>query len=152
MRTTSLSFFALLFVFACNTPPADRASRTAAPSAGPVVISLATKPTGAFKFTVVPSSIGISITNHEQIEWTVSNTTDWPLANVQVGNFSSSSGKTDPFGNGGTFSFPTICAGCAISMPSGPAKSGSQDTYTYNVTGTLNNVPVSLDPRVIISQ
>jgi hypothetical protein len=155
MRRTSLRFFALLFVFACSPRAADHAVAPA-PSAGPVVISLATKPGGTFKFTVVPQSIEISITNQSQIEWIVSNNTDWPLTNVQVTNFQSPSGKTDPFGNGGTFSFPSVNAANSVSKPSGAAKSGSQETYTYIVTGTItvngNPVPVSLDPRVIISQ
>jgi hypothetical protein len=151
MRKTSLSLFALLFVFACSPRPADH---TAAPSAGQVVISLVAKAGGTFGFTVAPPSISISIRNQDQIEWKVSDNTDWPLTDVQITKFQGDHGKTDPFGDGGTFSIPSVSAGHSVSKPSGPAKPGSQDSYTYIVTGTLtvngNPTPVTLDPRLVV--
>jgi hypothetical protein len=115
------------------------------------VISLTTKPTGVFKFTVAPPSISISISRHDQFEWRVTNTTDFTLTDVQITKFRGDTGKTDPFNNGGTFSFPSVCAGCTVNTASGTAKPDSQDTYSYIVTGILNSVPISLDPRVIIT-
>jgi len=150
MRRTSLSLLALLLVFACSCRPADHAV-SPGPSAGSVVISLTTKPTGVFKFTVAPPSITISISRHDQFEWTVRNTTDFLLTDVQITKFKGDTGKTDPFVNGDTFSFPSVSAGSSANLASGPAKPDSQDTYSYIVTGILNSVPISLDPRVIIT-
>jgi hypothetical protein len=118
------------------------------------VISLVAKAGGTFGFTVAPPSISISIRNQDQIEWKVSNNTDWPLTDVQITKFQGDHGKTDPFGNGGTFRIPSVNAGNSVSKPSGPAKPDSQDSYTYTVTGTLtvngNPMAVTLDPRVVV--
>ncbi|HTG13834.1 MAG TPA: hypothetical protein VK747_01055 [Blastocatellia bacterium] len=149
MRRTSLSLLALLLVFACSCRPADHAV-SPGPSAGPVVISLTTKPTGVFKFTVAPPSISISISRHDQIEWRVTNTTDFTLTDVHITLLKGDTGKTDPFNNGGTFNVPSVCAGCTVNTPSGTAKPDSQDSYNYIVTGILNSVPISLDPRLVV--
>ena len=154
MRRTSLGFFALLFVFACSRPATVAPAPTA--SFKQVVISLATKPGGKQHFTVTPDRVTISIRNGDQVEWIVSDNTDLDLTNVQITKFlGEKTGKTDPFGNGGTFTFPQVSAHSNSEQPSGAAKP-DYDEYTYIVTGTImvngNPVQVTLDPRVIISQ
>jgi hypothetical protein len=158
MRRTSLGFFALLFVFACSPRPADHTTVAPAPGASfkQVVISLATKTNGTRFFTVVPDRVSISVQNGEQIDWIINNATDFVLTNIRITKFlGEKTGKTDPFGNGGTFSFPTVSAHSNSEQPSGAAKP-DYDEYTYIVTGTImvngNPVQVTLDPRVIISQ
>ena len=158
MKRTSRSLFALLFVFACSPRPADHATVVPGPTASfkQVVISLATKAGGTRFFTVVPDRVTISVRNGDQVDWIVSDNTDLGLTNVQITKFlGETTGKTDPFGNGGTFTFPTVSAHSNSEQPSGAAKP-DYDTYTYIVTGTItvggNQVQVTLDPRVIISQ
>lgn len=158
MRRTSLRFLALLFVFACSPRPADHAL---APAPGistkQVVISLIKKADGKYYFTVNPEQVSISLKNGEQIEWIVNDATDLNLTNVQITKFLGQVTKnTDPFGNGGTFSFLSVSANSVSEQPSGAAKPGSYDTYPYIVIGTItvngNPVQVTLDPRVIISE
>jgi hypothetical protein len=158
MRRISLSFLALLFVFACSPRPADH-TVAPAPTASfkQVVISLATKTNGTYFFTVTPQQVAISVKAGEQIDWIISNATDLTLTNVQITKFlGEATGNTDPFGNGGTFSFSMVGATSNSDEHSGPAKPGSYDTYPYVVTGTVtvngNPVQVTLDPRVIISE
>jgi hypothetical protein len=156
MRRTSLSLFALLFVFACSRPD-DHATVAPAPTASfkQVVISLATKADGKQHLTVTPDRVTISLKNGEQVEWIVSDATDWNLTNVQITKFlGERTGKTDPFGNGGTFTFPSVSAHSVSEQPSGAGQPDSYDTYTYVVTGTLTvngtQVPVTLDPRLVV--
>jgi hypothetical protein len=158
MRRTSLGFFALLFVFACSRS-ADRATVAPGPTASfkQVVISLATKADGKQYLTVTPDRVTISLKNGEQVQWIVSDATDWNLTNVQITKFlGERTGKTDPFGNGGTFTFPSVSAHSVSEQPSGAGQPDSYDTYNYIVTGIItvngSQVPVTLDPRVIISE
>ena len=169
MKKASLSLLAvtLIFLFSCSPRPTVNGNGNgntnptiSGGTAGtvPVVINLGTKPgTETYTFTVTPASAPISITNADQILWIINDSTDLGLTNVQITKFKGrSTGKTDPFGNGGTFTFPSVSAHSAPDKSSGRATPGSADWYDYEVVGTITvngkPVEVKLDPRVVISE
>ena len=163
MKKAPLSLLAvtLIFLFACSPKPTYNGNANP-PVAGttaasiPVVINLGTKPgSDVYCFTATPESVTISIKNADQILWIINDSTDLGLTDVKITKFKGQrTGNTDPFGNGGTFTFPEVSAHSAPDKPSGRV-AGAEDTYTYEVVGTIivegRPVTVKLDPRVVIS-
>lgn len=161
MKKAPISLLAvtLIFLFACSPKPTGNGNPPVAGSTAasvPVVINLGTKPgSEVYSFTATPDSVTISIKNADQILWIINDSTDLGLTDVKITKFKGlRTGDTDPFGNGGTFTFPSVSAHSAPDKPSGKAV-GAEDTYTYEVVGTImvdgKPVTVKLDPRVVIS-
>lgn len=160
MKKPSLSLLAIaatvVLASACTYSRAA-SGISAAGTSIPVVITLGVKPgTDTHCFSVAPATVKLSLKDGDTILWIVSDPTDLGLTDVQITKFrGQKTGKTDPFGNGGTFSFSTVAPQSAPSKPSGRAVAGSEDTYDYEVVGTIvvNGKPVTvkLDPRVVIS-
>ena len=173
MNRTFLLALTLVFAFACSPQPGPNNNGTAnsnstangnhagdgiavEAASKPVVITVGTKPsTDTYYLSVAPDTVYLSASQAEQIEWIVSN--PFPnvnLSNVQIGKFKGGiTPNTDPFGNGGTFTFSYVAPQAAAHKLSGTtAKYG---TYTYEVTGTAtigDGAPKTLkmDPRVVV--
>lgn len=171
MKRIFLSLFALTlaFGFACNPQPAsngnaNRSISTAVAPAHiiPVVITLGTKPlnTKTYYLSIAPDSVTLSVTNGDQIQWIVSNPfKGLTLSKLQITNFKGTVyGGTDPFNNGGQFSFGLVTSQSASDTQSGVGIKGSgYDAYTYDVRGKLTledgkQVDVVIEPQVIINE
>ncbi|HSO74016.1 MAG TPA: hypothetical protein VLU47_04195 [Blastocatellia bacterium] len=160
MKKPSLSLLAIAAIVVLASACTDqRAANSVSPGGTsiPVVITLGFKPgTDTYCFSVAPATVTLSRRNGDTILWIVSDPTDLGLTDVQITKFrGEKTGKTDPFGNGGTFTFPSVSPHSAPSKPSGQPVAGSEDAYEYEVVGTIvvngRPVTVKLDPRVVIS-
>ena len=160
MKKPSFSLLAIAATVVLASACTDQRAASSISAGGtsvPVVITLGFKPgSDTYCFSVAPDTVTLSLKNGDQILWVVSDPTELRLMDVQITKFrGEKTGKTDPFGNGGTFSFPSVPPRSAPSKPSGQAVAGSEDSYEYEVVGTIEvkgkPVKVRLDPRVVIS-
>lgn len=122
----------------------------------PVTINLAYKRNSdIYHFEVTPPSVTIA-SGTQQIQWIISNNSDYVLSDVKVYNFKGQkTGNTDPFRNGGAFGYNAI-AGRNVDASKLSGTSDTIDTFEYEVTGILtmgdgSKVTIKLDPRVVIS-
>ena len=172
MNRTFLLALTLVFAVACNPQPtpnsngkgngnatanSNRADETLVVGIGkPVVVTVGTKPnTDTYYLSVAPASVYLSAERAEQIEWVISNPfPDVNVSNLQIGNFKGGViPNTDPFGNGGTFTFSYIAPQAAAHKMSGT--SDKYGTYTYEVSamatiGTGPPIKLSMDPHVVV--
>jgi len=168
MNRTFLLALTLVFAFACGPQPAPNTNEkgnsnsdegiAAGPVTIPVVITVGTKTNSDTYFlSVAPYSVTLSASNGDQIQWIISNPfKDVNLSNIQIGKFTYKGGptpNTDPFGNGGTFTFPYVAPQTTALKFSGT--SNRYGTYDYEVSGTatINEGPpktLKMDPRVVV--
>lgn len=148
--------------FACGPQPTgnNNANGNRALTSGgatySVGINLALK-SGADKyhFEVAPEEVLLKA-DLDQVQWVVTNFTDLELSDVTIDHFKGrATGSTDPFQNGGKFTYPVVIAhSTAGSQKTGT--SGIVDYFDYQISAKLTlkdgtKVSVTLDPRVIIS-
>lgn len=150
--------------FACSPQPAinktDAIGNRALAAGGTtysVGINLALKSgsTDTYHFEVAPEDTLLKA-DTDQAQWVVTNFTDLALSDVVIDHFKGQkTGNTDPFKNGGKFTYPVVNA----HSTEGSLKSGTSaivDTFDYQVSATLTlkdgkKVPVTLDPRIVVS-
>lgn len=121
-----------------------------------VAINLALKPgTDTYHFEVAPEEVRLKA-DADQVQWVVTNFTDLVLSDVTIDHFKGrATGGADPFRNGGKFSYAAVRA----HSTEGGLKTGTArvpDTYDYQISATLTlkdgrKVPVTLDPRIVVS-
>jgi hypothetical protein len=121
-----------------------------------VGINLALKPgKDTYHFEVAPEEVILKV-DADQVQWVVTNYTDLTLSDVSIDHFKGrSTGNTDPFRNGGRFSYPAVNAHSSV----GSEKTGISsilDIFDYEISGTLtlkdgSKVTVKLDPRIVVS-
>ncbi|MEK6302969.1 MAG: hypothetical protein AABO41_19840 [Acidobacteriota bacterium] len=179
MNRTFLLALTLVFAFACGPQPAPNSNgkgnsnSTANGNRGDdgiaaesgnklVVITVGTKPPdGKYYLSVAPDIVTLSVSEGNQIEWVVSNPfPDVILSNIQIGKFTYVGGpnpNTDPFGNGGGFTFAFVAPASTAQQQSGRPGPGKDKygIYDYMVTGTATigtGAPIALtmDPRVVV--
>jgi len=164
MKKTLFGLLAITaaFSFACGPQPTGNnnanANRTsvAAGTTHTVGINLVLKPgTDTYHFEVAPEEVRLKA-DADQVQWVVTNFTDLALSDVTIDHFKGrTSGNTDPFKNGGKFMYAAVHA----RSTDGGLKTGTStivDIFDYQISATLTlkdgkKVPVTLDPRVIIS-
>ena len=152
---------AVAFSFACDPKPTGNNNANGnrplvAGTTYTVGINLALKPgTDTYHFEVAPEEIRLKA-DADQVQWVVTNFTDLNLSDVTIDHFKGrASGNTDPFKNGGKFTYPTVMA----HSTEGGQKTGTSaivDIFDYQISGTLTlkdgkKVPVNLDPRIVVS-
>jgi len=121
-----------------------------------VGINLALKPgKDTYHFEVAPEEVILKV-DADQVQWVVTNFTDLTLSDVSIDHFKGrSTGNTDPFRNGGRFSYAAVNAHSSV----GSEKTGISsilDIFDYEISGTLtlkdgSKVTVKLDPRIVVS-
>ena len=157
-----LLVIAVAFSFGCGPQPASNTNANAnrpldaAGTTYPVGINLALKPgTDTYHFEVAPEEV-ILKADADQVQWVVTNFTDLTLSDVTIDHFKGrASGNTDPFKNGGKFTYPSVSGHSTV----GAEKTGPSnivDTFDYQISATLTladgkKVPVMLDPRIVVS-
>ena len=162
-----LSALALMAASACQPVSQDNGNANSGnknysqgiavdPRMVPVAINLTYKrDSDIYHFDVSPPTVTINGTT-QQIQWIVSNTSDLDLTDVKIYNFKGEkTGNTDPFRNGGVFSYNTLSKR-SVNTSQLSGSSSAYDTYEYEVVGTLtlddgSKVTVKLDPKVVIS-
>jgi hypothetical protein len=161
MKKALFSLLALTVAlsFACAPQPTGNANRPLVVGGATytVGINLALKAgtTDTYHFEVAPEEVTLKA-GADQVQWVVTNFTDLELSDVTIDHFKGrASGNTDPFKNGGKFTYPSVPQHSA----QGDLRTGTSDifdTFDYQISGMLTlkdgkKVPVNLDPRVIIS-
>lgn len=168
MKRVFLFALALSLSISCSPKPATTGhgsgtgnSNQPVPAVGPnifpVVITLGTKPgSDIYYLSVAPAVVTLSVSNADQIQWIISNPfAGLNLSNIQVTKFKGGTPpNTDPFANGGTFTFGFVPQQATTNRLSGT--SSRYGIYDYEVVGTLTlqsgaTVSVKMDPRVIIT-
>ena len=143
MKRVVLLSIALVFAFACEKGE-DRITSTKE-----VQIIISDPTTGPLQVTADPDPA--TINRGEAVKWLLVYKSGPPLDGVVIDGFKTSSGATDPFGNGSRFTF-----GYAGSGPTGPSDSSPPPVkggdFKYNVTVTVaGSDPVKFDPRLIVN-
>jgi hypothetical protein len=143
MKRVLLLSIALVFAFACEKGD-DRVTATK-----DVQIIISDPTSGPLQVTADPDPAKID--RGEAVKWQIVYKAGPPLDGVVIDGFQTSSGVTDPFGNGSTFTF-----GYMGSSSSGPSESSGAPVkggdFKYNVTVTVSgSAPVKFDPRLIVN-
>ncbi|HEX5734196.1 MAG TPA: hypothetical protein VF131_15285 [Blastocatellia bacterium] len=143
MKRVVLLSIALVFAFACATSD-ERVTGTKE-----VQIIISDPTSGPLRVTADPDPA--TIVRGEAVKWLIVYKAGPPLDGVVIDGFQTTSGASDPFGNGSTFTFGYM--GSSSSGPSessgAPVKGGN---FKYNVTVTVSGSdPVKFDPRLIVN-
>ncbi len=152
---------AVAFSLACDPKPTGNSNAIdnrplAAGTTYTVGINLALKPgSDTYHFEVAPEDLNLKV-DADQVQWVVTNFTDLVLSDVTINHFKGrKTGNTDPFKNGGTFTYSAVHAHSTEgSLKTGP--SGIVDVFDYQISATLTmkdgkKIPVTLDPRIVVS-
>ena len=143
MKRVVLLSIALVFAFACEkgldkvTTTKDVQIIISDPTAGPLQVRADPDPA--------------TINKGEGVKWMIVYKSGPPLDSVVIDGFQTTSGATDPFGNGSRFSF-----GYMGSSPTGPSDSSGPPVkggdFKYSVTVTVSGSPsIKFDPRLIVN-
>jgi len=142
------------FSFACGPQP--NRPLVAGGTTYPVAFNLALKKdSDKYHFEVAPEEVTLKA-DADQVQWVVTNFTDFALSDVTIDHFKGrTTGNTDPFKNGGKFTYPAVNA----HSTEGSLKTGTSaivDIFDYQISATLTlkdgkKVPVTLDPRIVVS-
>ena len=143
MKRVVLLSIALVFAFACAREP-EKVTTTRE-----VQIIISDPTAGPLQMRADPDPA--TINRGEGVKWLIVYKSGPPLDGVIIDGFQTSSGASDPFGDGSSYSFGYM--GSSSSGPtetSGPPVKGGD--FKYNVTVTVSgSAPVKFDPRLIVN-
>jgi hypothetical protein len=163
MKNTLFGLLAIVAAFCCgcNSNPTGNHAANDNRALGegktyPIGINLALKPgSDTYHFEVAPEDATLKV-EADQVQWVVTNFTDLALSDLTINHFKGRrTGNTDPFENGGTFTYPAVNG----RSTEGGLRTGTSsiiDIFDYQISATLTlkdgkKVTVTLDPRIVIS-